>query len=44
MFEDTMEEDFRRLTELEDSSRWQPIQQIATKHLQREADQTKVGY
>jgi len=41
-FEETVEEDFRRLTELEDVSRWQPIQQIPTKHLQREADQTKV--
>jgi len=42
MFEETVEEDFRRLTELEDLSRWQPIQQIPTKHIQREADQTKV--
>ena len=42
MFEETVEEDFHRLTDLEDVSRWQPIQQIPTKHLQREADQTKV--
>jgi len=41
-FEETVEEDFHRLTELEDVSRWQPIQQIPTKHLQREVDQTKV--
>jgi len=43
MFEDTVEEDFRRLTDLEDVSRWQPIQQIPTKHLPRESDQTKVA-
>jgi len=42
MFEETVEEDFHRLTDLEDVSRWQPIQQIPTKHLQREVDQTKV--
>jgi len=41
-FEETVEEDFHRLTELEDVSRWQPIQQIPTKHLHREVDQTKV--
>jgi len=43
VFEDTVEEDFHRLTDLEDVSRWQPIQQISTKHLQRESDQTKVA-
>ena len=41
-FEETMEEDFHRLTELEDVSRWQPVQQMPPKHIQREADQTKV--
>jgi len=42
IFEETVDEDFHRLTDLEDMSRWQPIQQIPTKHLQRESDQTKV--
>jgi len=42
MFEETVEEDFHRLADMEDVSRWQPIQQIPTKHLQRESDQTKV--
>jgi len=43
IFEETLEEDFHRLSDLEDVSRWQPVQQIPTKHLQRELDQNKVG-